>query len=71
MVVAKRNVLFGKLRDVARAAQVTPARVEARWLEDYGHDLRNTTDLGALELMIDDLRARAARLNPNQEQNVA
>lgn len=73
MIVAKRNALFAQLRDVARAAQVTPARVEARWLEDYGHDLRNTTDLGALELMIDDLRGRAQRMaaTHHQEQGAA
>lgn len=71
LIIARRNELFAQLREVARAAGVTPDRVEARWLEDYGHDIRVTTDLGALELMIDDLRGRATRLAATQNQETA
>lgn len=60
-VIKQRYALMVEIRDQAKAARITTDQVAAKWLEEYGHDIRITTDLGALELMRDDLRAIANR----------
>lgn len=59
MVVSRRRVLMDEILEAAKGARVTTERIAARWMEDNGHDIRVTTDLGQLELMRDDLRSRA------------
>jgi hypothetical protein len=57
--IARRDALNAVL-DAAREAKVAPALVAKEWADAHdGQDIRQATDVGALELLADDLRARA------------
>jgi hypothetical protein len=56
--IARRDALNAVL-DAAREAKVAPALVAKEWADAHdGQDIREATDVGALELLADDLRAR-------------
>jgi hypothetical protein len=56
--IARRDALNAVL-DAAREAKVAPAAIAKEWAEAHdGQDIRQATDVGALELLADDLRAR-------------
>jgi hypothetical protein len=56
--IARRDALNAVL-DAAREANVFPAAVAKEWADAHdGQDIRHATDVGALELLADDLRAR-------------
>lgn len=59
-VVSRRNKLLTAMLEVAKNARVTVGQLEAKWAENHDHDIRVTTDLGSLELLLDDLRTYAA-----------
>lgn len=63
LVVARRRELLNQITEVARAARVHTDRIKAKWMEDHGHEITVTTDLGSLELLLDDLRTYAKRDN--------
>lgn len=52
--------LLAEIKTAAEAASVDLATIAADWAESHdGQDIRQATDLGALELVRDDLRGRA------------
>lgn len=57
LIVAKRRALLTEMLELAKTRQVTADRLKARWLEEHGHEITVTTDIGSLELFRDDLRA--------------
>lgn len=71
LIVARRGELLNQLLEVARTARVTAERLAEKWLEEHGHDIRVTTDIGSLELMLDDLRTYANNRNAEQQKDVA
>lgn len=65
LVIAKRKELLSGLMELARQYRVTAAQIGRRWVETYGHPIDQTSDIGALELFVDDCRARFEQMKEN------
>lgn len=53
-----RLALLAEIGDLADSLGVTRAQVAADWQSEHGHAIAQTTDLGSLELLRDDLATR-------------
>lgn len=57
----ERNNLLAQIKEAAERAGVDLAAVAAEWAESHdGHNIREATDIGGLELLRDDLIGRAS-----------
>jgi hypothetical protein len=56
---AARLALLSEIAAAAEAAGVTREQVAEQWMDEHGGEIRNATDLGALELLRDDLQSKA------------
>lgn len=56
---SKRSALLNDIRDILAGDNEAIGKVAIQWLSDYDHPITSTNDLGALELLRDDLRAKA------------
>lgn len=57
-LAADRTALLNEIRAAADALGVPPQSIVDDWQSEHGHHIGSTTDLGALELLRDDLIAR-------------
>lgn len=58
----RRGVLLNEVLQAARACGASPQVINREWAESHnGQPIQETTDFGGLELLRDDLRARAAQ----------
>lgn len=57
----RRAALLKEIHGAATAASVSLDQVKADWQAEHKHPITATTDLGALELLRDDLQARAPK----------
>lgn len=57
-LLARRRGLLEQLKELAAQARITSAQINQKWVSDFGHPITETTDLGSLELFIDDFRGR-------------
>ncbi len=57
-LAAKRNALLTEIAEAADRAGVSRETIAANWREANGHAIAQTTDLGSLELLRDDLNAQ-------------
>jgi hypothetical protein len=65
---AERIDLLNQVKAAAAAAGVDPATVAAEWAESHnGQNIGEATDLGGLEVLRDDLTARATRRSGPEE----
>lgn len=58
---ADRTRLLAEVRAAAEAASVDLAVIARDWAEEHGHPIASTSDLGALELLRDDLLAKTQK----------
>jgi hypothetical protein len=65
LIIARRSEMLEQIRELAVVGRVTLDVIGRRWIEQYGHPITETTDLGALELFTDDLRAYVNRPKEN------
>jgi len=54
-----KEQLLQQVADAATAAGITLGQLAQEWLDQHGHIIQETTDFGSLELLRDDLRAKA------------
>lgn len=57
---AERNALLHEIGDLADKAGVSKQQIAADWHDNHPEPIAETTDLGSLELLRDDLKAKAA-----------
>lgn len=60
-LTADRVRLLAEVRAAGEAASIDLSVIAQDWLDDHGHPIANTTDMGSLELLRDDLRAKAPK----------
>jgi hypothetical protein len=56
---AARTQLLTEIRDILGGDNEAIGKVAVQWLEEHGHPITGTGDLGALELLRDDLKSLA------------
>lgn len=61
VVIAHRREMILQIQEAAKIARVTAERVLEKWRADYGHEMQETTDLGALAKLRDELKQYAQR----------
>jgi hypothetical protein len=62
VIIARRQELLAQLTEAAKAARTHTSAIAQDWISEHGHAINVTTDIGSLELLLDDLRARAKRM---------
>lgn len=60
-LVTDRASLLNEIRDILGGDNHAIGTVAIDWLEEHGHPITSTTDTGALELLRDDLKAKASQ----------
>jgi hypothetical protein len=61
LVIAHRIELIEQIKEAAKIARVTAERIQEKWREEYHHELVETTNLGGLAKLRDELKAFAKR----------
>lgn len=67
LVIAQRRELLGALRELATKYRVTAAAIGREWTKAHGHPIEQTSDIGSLELFVDDCRTRFQQMTTQKD----
>jgi hypothetical protein len=57
LIIARRGELLAQITELCKISRTELAVIGRKWLKEHHHPITETTDLGSLELFVDDFRA--------------